>query len=119
VLLVDDDEDVRFLMTRMLRKAGVEQVKAVAGGEAALASLRSGDVPSLVILDQNMPGMNGVQVVAEIRALFPVLPILISSGQPDIEDWSSFRQPWVGVIAKPFDVTEIAAKLAHFQQERT
>jgi CheY-like chemotaxis protein len=117
VLLVDDDEDVRFLMARMLKKAGMGQVKTVPGGEEALACLRAGERPDLVILDQNMPGMNGVQTMERIRSLDPELPILISSGQPDIEAWADFRQPRVSVISKPFTLEEIQARLAKFAGE--
>jgi CheY-like chemotaxis protein len=112
VLLVDDEEDLRFLMTRMLRKAGVEQVQAVAGGRAALDLLRAGDVPDLVILDQNMPDLDGIQTLALMRRSHPDLPVLIASGQPDIQEWDAFRQAHVAIIAKPFSVDEIQEKLA-------
>ena len=118
VYLVDDDEDVRFLMTRMLKKAGVRQVKAFAGGAPALEDLRTGAPPDLLILDQNMPGMNGLQTMDQVRRLHPELPILISSGQPDIEGWAEFNQPRVGVISKPFNLEEIQARLAQLAQER-
>jgi CheY-like chemotaxis protein len=111
VLLVDDDEDVRFLVTRMLKAADL-QVQAVAGGEEALASLQSGAVPDLIILDQNMPRMNGIQTMEKVRALYPEVPILISSGQPDIEEWACFKQANVAVIPKPFEMEELLAKLA-------
>jgi len=114
VLLVDDDQDVRTLMTRMITKAGEHKVTAVDGGEAALERIRSGIVPDLVILDQNMPGMTGTQAMAQIRDLCPDLPILISSGQPNIEDWDCCKRPKVGVISKPFGLEEIRAKLAQF-----
>jgi len=117
VLLVDDDEDVRILMGRMLKKAGILQVNPVSGGEEALESLRSGVIPDLIILDQNMPGMNGVQTMAIIRSIYPDMPILVSSGQPDIEDWDCFKQPKVGVISKPFTMEEIRVKLAQFASE--
>lgn len=113
VLLVDDDDDVRSLVARMLKKAGL-QIKAVASGEAALESLISGTTPDLVILDQNMPSMNGIQTMEKIRALHPNMRILISSGQPDIEEWACFQQPNVAVISKPFEMEEILAKLAQF-----
>jgi CheY-like chemotaxis protein/anti-sigma regulatory factor (Ser/Thr protein kinase) len=112
VLLVDDDEDVRFLMTRMLKKAGVRQVKTYAGGEALLAALGDGERPDLVILDQNMPGLDGVQTMERIRLMLPRLPVLISSGQPDIQEWDCFRRPGVGVISKPFTLEEIQTKVA-------
>jgi CheY-like chemotaxis protein len=112
VLLVDDDEDVRILTERMLRNAAVRQVRSVSGGEEALASLRSGDTPDLVILDQNMPGLDGVQTLALIREIHPALPILISSGQPGIQDWECFKTRNVFVISKPYSMDEILAKLA-------
>ena len=114
VCLVDDDEDVRFLVRRMLLKAGVASVRSFASGAEAVASLGQGGLPDLVILDQNMPGMSGIQTMEAIRGLHPGLPILISSGQPDIEAWEAFQRPRVGVIPKPFNVEEIKAKLAGF-----
>jgi PAS domain S-box-containing protein len=113
VLLVDDDEDVRYLVSRMLKNAGL-QIASVAGGEEALDSLQAGSIPDLIILDQNMPRMNGIQTMERIRALFPHMPILISSGQPDIEEWACFKQPNVAVIAKPFGMSELLAKVAQF-----
>jgi len=117
VFLVDDDKDVRFLMARMLKQAGVRQVKTFSSGEEVLESLRSDELPDLVILDQNMPGMTGIQVMARVRGLYPDLPILFSSGQPDIESLESLKQPWVAVISKPFNMNEIQAKLAEFVHE--
>jgi len=112
VLLVDDDEDVRILMTRMLRKAGVAQARAVAGGQEALEALGAEPLPDLVVLDQNMPGLDGVQTLALIRGLYPDLPVLISSGQPGIQEWPCFKQPNVAVISKPFTLGEVLDKLA-------
>ena len=112
VLLVDDEEDVRFLMTHMLRKAGIKQVQAVPGGREALDSLHSGAVPDLVILDQIMPGLDGVQTLSLIRQLHPDLPVLIASGQPDIQEWDVFKQDHLAVISKPFSLNEFKVKLA-------
>jgi len=116
-ILVDDDEDVNFLMGRMLKQAGLRKVKTFSGGEEVLESLRSGECPDLIILDQNMPGMNGTQTMERIRDLYPDVPILISSGQPDIEEWECFKRSNVGVISKPFNMQEIMGKLAQFAHE--
>ncbi len=116
VLLVDDDVDVQVLMSRMLRKAGVRKVRTLSSGQEALEVLRAGEPPSLVILDQNMPGLNGSQTLKRIRKLHPDLPVLISSGQPGLEERPEFSQPGVGVISKPFTLDEIRNRLARFQQ---
>ncbi len=117
VLFVDDEEDVRFLMTRMLKKAGVREVETAASGEEALKKLLPGELPDVLILDQNMPGIAGVKVMARVRDRYPDLPILFSSGQPDIESWDCLKQPNVAVISKPFTMDEIQAKLAKFAEE--
>jgi PAS domain S-box-containing protein len=113
LLLVDDDEDVRFLTTRMLVKAGYQVITAK-GGEEALEILRGGNIPDLIILDQNMIGLSGVQTMGLIRGILPSLPILISSGQPYIEEWECLKNSNVAVLSKPFDLAEIQAKLAQF-----
>jgi len=112
VLLVDDEEEIRFVLTRMLRNAGIGQVHAVAAGQEALDTLRSGAVPDLVILDQHMPGLDGVQTLAQMRLSHPCLPVLIASGQPGIQEWDAFKQANVAVISKPFSLKEIEVKLA-------
>ena len=61
-----------------------------------------------------MPRMNGIQTMEKIRVMHPAVPILISSGQPDIKEWACFKQPNVDVISKPFAMDEILAKLAGF-----
>lgn len=112
ILLVDDDPDVRFLMERMLKREG-HSVVSVDCGQAALDQLEK-EVPDLVIMDQNMPGLDGIKTLEKIRETRPNLAVLISSGQPDIQDWPCFQAPNTAVIAKPFDVAELKAKLLEF-----
>lgn len=112
ILLVDDDPDVRFLVERMLKHEG-HSVVSVDCGQAALEQLAM-DAPDLVVMDQNMPGMDGIKTLDKIRETRPTLPVLISSGQPDIQDWPCFQAPNTAVIAKPFDVAELKAKLLEF-----
>jgi len=50
--------------------------------------------------------------LAKIRSLNLEIPVLISSGQPNIETWDDFKQPKVAVISKPFTLEEIQIKLA-------
>lgn len=110
VLLVDDEEDVRILVSRMLKRAGL-RVNAVASGQEALAHLSSNPAPDLIILDQNMPFMNGIETLEHIRKLLPEVTVLVSSGQPFIEEFACFQQKNVATISKPFDMWEFLAKV--------
>jgi CheY-like chemotaxis protein len=112
VLVVDDEEEVRTMLARMLRMAGADKVKTVASGQDALVSLDSGDIPDLIILDHNMPGLNGAQTLALIRLGHQDIPIILASGEPDIEGRDAYQQRMVGIIPKPFTWDEIRSVLA-------
>jgi two-component system response regulator len=70
VLIVDDSRDETEITKRVLTKAGTPlKVVSVARGEEALALLKGTDsLPSLILLDLKMPGMNGVETLRRIRA---------------------------------------------------
>lgn len=79
ILVVDDSEDSRLLLTRFLEAEGL-RVEAVQGGSEALERVRMGGI-DLVVLDMNMPGVDGYETARHIRAL-PIhadVPILAST----------------------------------------
>jgi len=82
ILVVDDDAPILLLMKNLLREFGFDTVVAASGDEAIdkARSVR----PSLMLLDKNMPGMNGDEVIRILRddAALAHLPILILSGEP-------------------------------------
>ena len=110
VLLIDDDELFGLTTVKILEIAGFRATVAT-GGQEALDSLASGTIPDIILLDLNMPGMDGIETLQRIRAVHADLPILIVSGQPDIEDWNCFKQPHLGVVPKPFTMKEILKKI--------
>jgi CheY-like chemotaxis protein len=82
ILVVDDDRPILVLMRSVLREFGFEAVTAENGTQAlAEAQARR---PSLVLIDKNMPGMSGAEVIRGLREEpgFERLPILILSGEP-------------------------------------
>jgi two-component system, chemotaxis family, protein-glutamate methylesterase/glutaminase len=80
VLLVDDSLIARHLISRGLNALpGIEVVGTAASGTAALGWVSS-DVPDIVILDYEMPGMNGVETLKRLRALHANLPVIVFSG---------------------------------------
>jgi two-component system, response regulator FlrC len=80
VLVIDDDEAVRQSLGAILTARGYLFVEA-ASGQAALNYLRQPrETIDAVILDVNMPGMNGREVLAALRIMHPRLPVILASG---------------------------------------
>ena len=80
VLLVDDSLLARRLISNALNASGqVEVVGTAASGAAALAQLATG-VPDAVILDYEMPGMNGAETLRKLREIYAMLPVIVFSG---------------------------------------
>ena len=110
ILVVDDDVPILVLMKNLLREFGFEAVTA-ASGEQALGAARSRP-PALVLLDKNMPGMAGDEVVRQLRAMpgLDRIPILILSGEPIAKsDLAELGAD--GAILKPFDVMALIAQI--------
>ncbi len=80
VVYLDDESALVFLMERLLRRQGY-RVTAVTTASAALEAIESaaGKV-DLVVTDQNMPGVSGVEVARTIRARWPDVPVVLASG---------------------------------------
>jgi excisionase family DNA binding protein len=79
LLLVDDDEGTRILLSKMLEK--VYDVDTAIDGASALDALRrAGADYDLMISDLNMPGMDGIALIREVKQFRPALPIIIITG---------------------------------------
>ena len=82
VLVIDDDSRLRLVLARMLRAGGFDSIQEAADGEEALASLakRGAD---LIITDCQMPRMDGITFVRQLRGRGDRTPIIMLSGQGD------------------------------------
>lgn len=124
VLVVDDDDDIRLLVAELLRLNGYEVVTASSGVQA-LAMLRAGTRPDLVLLDVQMPELDGWDTLRGIRALdegpeVPVVLCTVKSGPVDTAlGWSLGCD---GYVVKPFAidalVEEVEDVLARSGEER-
>lgn len=86
VLVVDDDADWREFLRLSLEDLGYEATEAADGPEA-LASLRRGERYEVMLLDLNMPGMSGLEVVARLpRGPLPRVVFLTSAAAQDVGD---------------------------------
>jgi CheY-like chemotaxis protein len=83
ILYVDDDESLVFLVDRLLKRRGF-RVSTFTDQRAALDALRA-DLAlfDLVVTDYNMPGMSGLDVAREVRAIRADLPVAVASGFVD------------------------------------
>jgi CheY-like chemotaxis protein len=106
ILVVDDDAPILLLMRNLLREFGFDPVAAGSGPQAIEEAQRR--TPDLILLDRNMPGMTGDEVLRELRAFDSLsdVPILILSGEP-IEPDEIQRLGATGAVLKPFDVPSL------------
>jgi CheY-like chemotaxis protein len=112
ILLVDDDELIRLSVGPLLAALGHE-VHIAEGGQEALDRLEAGLVVDLVILDMNMPGLNGAQTLARLLELRPGQTVLMATGYSDASIAPLLEgRPNVFSLRKPFNFREIEAKLS-------
>ena len=116
ILVVDDDPQVRATIGRALTELGYP-VREAADGAAALAILRE-ELPSLVILDYVMPGMDGAEVARGIAAIDPDLPVIFSTGHSALRALRTAAGEDVAILQKPFTLDELDELLRERLSER-
>lgn len=91
ILLVDDEESIQLLYREEFVDEGYAVIAAMNGDEA-LAKFQA-DKPDLVILDIQMPGMNGIEVLRQMKMMDPGTPVILSSAyheyKQDLGAWAS------------------------------
>ena len=112
VLLVDDEEPVRFVMGEMLRTFGLT-VETAADGEAGLKAFRGAAAPfDFVILDLLMPGLNGEQTLLALREHKAEVAVLLISGYNEGDVLNRLRGAGpLAFLAKPFTRDALERKL--------
>jgi DNA-binding NtrC family response regulator len=104
VLIVDDEEHVRKTVGLALKQGGYEILEAV-DGDQAIATIQSspaGFSVHAIICDIDLPKVNGHDVIAFIRAKLPSVPVIVLTGQPDVQGAASlFKQGVVDYLIKP------------------
>jgi DNA-binding response OmpR family regulator len=109
VLVVDDDPDVRALVTTLLGRAGYLVAEAE-NGRAALKALY-GQRPDLVVLDVNMPDLDGWGTLERIRELSDVPVIMLSARGEELEKVRALRAGADDYVTKPFGRQELLARV--------
>jgi two-component system, NtrC family, nitrogen regulation response regulator NtrX len=84
LLVVDDEPQILQVVTGILQDEGFE-VRTAPDGETAL-SLAAAEIPDLVLLDINLPGMDGLEVLSELKKQHPLLPVIMISAYGSVEN---------------------------------
>ena len=101
LLLADDEESFRRVHEYQLRQVGYE-VTAVADGTAALDAFREG-LHDLVVTDIRMPGLDGLELLARLKAISPGTPVVVVTGHGTIETAvEAMKQGAFDFLTKPF-----------------
>ena len=115
VLLVDDEEIVRFATADMLRDLGYEVIEAGSGSQA-LAALRSGIEAHILVTDYLMPGMTGAALIGEVRSSGSRIPVLLITGYAA----TGFDVPAdIPRLAKPFRQVDLAVQVDELLRSST
>ncbi len=108
ILVVDDDPHIRQLLVFALGKAGLATIEA-GDGEEAVARITA-DTPDLVILDINMPRMDGLEVCRRVRATSAVPILFLSSRDDEIDRVLGIELGGDDYVVKPFSPREVVAR---------
>lgn len=117
VLIVDDEADIRKTLTDILRAMRYPEpleIEGVADGRDGLDAVVR-ERPDLVLLDLQMPRMNGLMLLKQIREVEPRLPVIvISATQENKLSTEALRQGAVAYLPKPFDPRHVEMLVTTF-----
>lgn len=121
VWVVDDDRSIRWVLEKALQRGGFE-VLTFATGQAVLDALKDGR-PQVVLTDIRMPGTDGLELLAQVNAAHPHLPVIIMTAHSDLDSAvSAYQGGAFEYLPKPFDldeaVTLVARACNHVREQR-
>jgi len=113
VIVADDDADIRTLVSIAVRRAGLDLIAEVGRGDTALEQLRELR-PDIAILDVSMPGLTGIEVIAELSVdeqLRGIRVFLLSAAVTEAARQAGIDAGAEDYFFKPFSPRELALRL--------
>ena len=118
VLLVDDEASVRNVMVKLLERHGLEVIPAASADDALAEFEADGQRFDLLITDQTMPGMTGVDLAREVLARWPNLPVILCSGFSHGLDQRQIHQTGIrSYVQKPVNLPKLIEEIADLLDE--
>ncbi len=119
VLIVDDDPSIRSMLGLILRENDLFDVLTAENGQQALDMIKKGERIDVVLSDIQMPKMNGMELLKEIKAVDPLLPVVMITGFPTIDiAIRCMKEGASDFITKPFKIDQIELTLKKIIRER-
>ena len=118
ILVVEDQEDNRRIVRDLLSASGYQLVEATTGEEGL--KLAASEKPDLILMDIQLPGMDGYEVTRRIKAnpeLNPIPIIVVTSYALSGDDKKAFDAGCNGYVTKPFSPRVLLAKIREFLPE--
>jgi DNA-binding response OmpR family regulator len=118
VLLVDDEAAFTHTLAQRLIMRDLKVIIAY-DGEQALSKLKK-EEPDVIVLDLNMPGMHGMDVLREIKKIYPDTQVIILTGHgTDKDEEEARRLGGFGFLKKPTDIETLEHKIKAAFKEKT
>lgn len=108
ILVIEDHKSVRLLLQALLKQ--LYQVETTSNGLAGMAWLNKGNKPDLILLDMNMPEINGLHFLDNLRnsGLFSQIPVVVISGNNDEQEKAAcLKLGAKQIFEKPFSPTKL------------
>lgn len=117
IVVVDDEEDIRVMLTDYLGAAG-HVVRAVGDATALAALLDGGPAADLFVLDVNLPGRSGFDVARELRVRLDPGILMLTGAGSTLDRIVGLEVGADDYLAKPFDLSELEARIAAILRRR-
>jgi CheY-like chemotaxis protein len=109
ILVIDDDARDRGLLVAVLEERGYEVISADNGGAGLMLCHRR--TPDAVVLDLNMPGIDGRTILRQLRILHPTLPVVVFSGRTEEVEQEVLNQGATAFIQKAYSLDQLGSAL--------
>ncbi len=116
LLLVDDEKDFREILVKRLGRRGLH-VREAEGGEAALRLMQAQPV-DVIVMDVKMPGLNGIEALKRIKALYPTAEVIMLTGHANTQDGvEGIKAGAFDYLSKPIEIDHLVRKITQAQNK--